>query len=64
MGHPHVPILAGGEQVAMRIVLFTGSLATYDDQFCGLAIDHDNESGLTDERVAKWCAQIKQELEL
>ena len=28
MGHPHVPILAEGEQVAMRIVLFTGSLAT------------------------------------
>ena len=43
---------------------FTGSLATYETQFCGLAIDHDNESGLTDERVEAWCNQIKHELKL
>ena len=43
---------------------FTGSLATYEDKFCGLAIDHDNESGMTDERVEEWCDQIKRELSL
>ena len=41
---------------------FITSLATYEDQFCGLAIDEDNESELTGERVAQWCAQIKKEL--
>jgi len=41
---------------------FVGSLAVYDDQFCGLAIDEDNESELTAARVEKWCAQIKREL--
>ena len=43
---------------------FTGSLATYEDQFCGLAIDNDNESALTMDRLRTWCHQIRNELEL
>ena len=41
---------------------FVGSLAVYDDTFCGLAIDEDNEDHLTHGRIEKWCAQIKREL--
>ena len=41
---------------------FDGSRATYDDEFCGLAIDQDNQAHLTASRVARWSAQIKREL--
>ena len=41
---------------------FSGSLAQYGDQFCGLAIDQDNEAELTSGRIVEWCAQIKREL--
>jgi flavodoxin I len=43
---------------------FDTSLAAYGEQFCGLAIDQDNESELTSERIMAWCAQIKRELEM
>ena len=43
---------------------YYGSLAVYEDQFCGLAIDEDNEPELTDDRIDKWCLQIVQELGL
>lgn len=33
-----------------------------DGKFAGLVIDEDNQSELTDERVEKWVAQIKEEL--
>ncbi|MHA7943927.1 flavodoxin [Formosa sp. 3Alg 14/1] len=42
----------------------TESVATIednDDWFYGLALDHDNESQLTDERLKTWIAQIKSE---
>jgi len=32
-----------------------------EDMFYGLALDHDNESQLTDERVKKWILQVKKE---
>ncbi len=41
---------------------YFGSLAVYDDKFCGLAIDEDNEPELTDDRIDKWCAQVVREL--
>ncbi len=41
---------------------YFGSLAVYGDQFCGLAIDEDNEPELTDARIDKWCAQVMREL--
>lgn len=37
---------------------FEDSLAVVDDHFLGLALDQDNESMLTDERVAGWLASI------
>ncbi len=45
---------------------FTDSIAMIEDKegyFYGLAIDHDNESQLTDERLKKWIQQVKMELE-
>lgn len=33
-----------------------------DGDFVGLVIDEDNQSELTDERVAFWCSQIKNEI--
>ncbi|MDY8135939.1 flavodoxin [Aquimarina sp. 2201CG5-10] len=44
---------------------FTDSVAMIADKegyFYGLAIDHDNESQLTDERLEKWIIQVKSEL--
>lgn len=40
------------------------SLAEYDGQFCGLALDQDNEADLTPERLDQWCRQIKRELKI
>ncbi|HAR79394.1 MAG TPA: flavodoxin [Succinivibrionaceae bacterium] len=42
---------------------FTSPLPLLDhDHFVGLAIDEDNQSDLTDERVKKWCALIRKDL--
>ncbi|MEW7278711.1 flavodoxin [Aquimarina sp. 2201CG1-2-11] len=44
---------------------FTDSVAAIEDKegyFYGLAIDHDNESQLTDKRLEKWITQVKSEL--
>ena len=41
---------------------FDESRAIIDGKFIGLPIDEDNESDLTDERLAKWVAMIKDEL--
>ncbi len=42
---------------------FEESVALDDDgMFCGLAIDVDNQEDLTEERIKKWVAQIKEEL--
>jgi len=32
------------------------------EQFCGLALDEDSESDMTDDRLAKWAEQLKQEI--
>jgi len=41
---------------------FSESSAVIDDQFVGLVIDEDNQSELTDERIAAWCDTIKESL--
>jgi flavodoxin I len=40
---------------------FSESKAVKNGKFVGLAIDEDNQSDLTDERVKTWVAQIKKE---
>ncbi len=40
------------------------SKALIDGKFCGLCVDEDTEPELTEERVERWCAQLRQELEL
>ena len=40
---------------------FEESKSVVDGKFLGLVIDEDNQSNLTDERVAKWVAQLKSE---
>jgi flavodoxin I len=40
------------------------SKAVKDGKFVGLALDEDNQSDLTDERVKKWVAQLKSEFGL
>ncbi|MGD1942187.1 MAG: flavodoxin FldA [Leptolyngbyaceae cyanobacterium] len=37
----------------------TDSKAIRDGKFCGLALDDDNESDKTEERINTWCGQIK-----
>jgi len=41
---------------------FTESKAVRDGKSVGLALDEDNQSELTDERIKAWVAQLKQEL--
>ncbi len=38
------------------------SKAEVDGKFVGLPLDEDNQSDLTDERIEKWVAQLKEEL--
>ncbi|MEL6321921.1 MAG: flavodoxin FldA [Cyanobacteria bacterium J06626_14] len=42
----------------------TESKAIRGDKFCGLALDEDNESDKTEERIQEWCSQIKSEMSL
>jgi flavodoxin I len=41
---------------------FSDSKALCDGKFVGLALDEDNQSDLTEERIKAWVAQLKQEL--
>ena len=41
---------------------FDESKSVIGDMFCGLAIDEDSESDLTDDRLSKWAEQLKQEI--
>ena len=43
---------------------FTASEALRDGKFCGLALDDDNQSELTEDRVNAWVAQLKTEFGL
>jgi flavodoxin long chain len=42
---------------------FTDSKGAHDGKFYGLALDEDNEPELTEERVQKWVALLKKEME-
>jgi flavodoxin I len=43
---------------------FNESKAVRNGKFCGLALDEDNQSDLTDERIQAWVAQLKTEFGL
>ncbi len=43
---------------------FDQSEAIKDGKFVGLALDQDNQSGLSDERLSQWLAQIAPDFEL
>lgn len=43
---------------------FERSKALRNDRWCGLVIDLENQSELTDKRIADWCRQIKGEFGL
>ena len=40
---------------------FSSSAAVVDGHFAGLVLDDNNQSELTDSRIADWCEQLKQE---
>ncbi len=42
---------------------YESSRAEREDQFMGLAIDFENQSKMTDERINKWVEQLKKELD-
>ena len=58
----------GGETVGYTSIEgydFSESKAVRNEnQFCGLAIDEDNQSDLTEERVIAWVEQLKKEFKL
>lgn len=41
---------------------FDSSVAEVNGRFVGLPIDEDNESNLTDQRIADWTAKVKSEI--
>ena len=41
---------------------FNESKSIVGNNFCGLALDEDSESDLTDDRLTKWATQLKQEM--
>ncbi len=41
---------------------FSASAAVRNGMFVGLALDEDNQSGQTTERIVKWAAQLKNEM--
>ncbi len=41
---------------------FEESKSLIGDKFCGLPLDEDSESDLTDDRLDKWAAQLKKEM--
>ncbi len=41
---------------------FDSSKSVVDGKFVGLALDQDNQDDLTDERIEKWCEDIKGEM--
>ena len=43
---------------------FTESKAVKNGKFVGLALDEDNQSELTDQRIKAWTTQLKQELRI
>lgn len=40
---------------------FESSKALRDNQFCGLALDFENQSSKNKKRIADWCEQLKKE---
>jgi flavodoxin I len=40
---------------------FESSKAKRGNQFCGLALDFENQVGMNKERIAAWCEQLKKE---
>lgn len=46
---------------SMEEYTFNQSKALRGHQFCGLVIDIENQSKLTDKRVKEWCEQLKKE---
>ncbi len=43
---------------------FDESKSTVGDKFCGLPLDEDSESDMTDERLTKWVGQLKSEMSI
>lgn len=42
--------------------IFDSSRAVVDDMFVGLALDEDNQSELSKDRIASWCENIKEQI--
>lgn len=51
-----------GNHVDASEYSYDESIACRNGEFCGLPIDEDNESSLTDARVSKWVEQLKSEV--
>ena len=48
--------------VAKSKYTFEESKSVVGDKFCGLPLDEDSESDMTDERLSSWCNQLKTEM--
>ncbi len=48
--------------VSTKEYTFDESKSVVGDYFCGLPLDEDSESDMTDSRISQWANQLKQEL--
>lgn len=70
MGYLHAQVLARGASLcgywpsAGYEFEASKALTPEGDRFVGLALDEENEFDLTDERIERWCRQIREEFGL
>jgi len=70
MGYLHAQVLARGASLcgywpcAGYEFEASKALTPEGDHFVGLALDEENEFDLTDERIERWCRQIREEFGL
>ena len=48
--------------VSTKEYTFDESKSAIGDEFCGLPLDEDSESDMTDSRISQWAQQLKQEM--
>lgn len=67
MGHIYEAINGKGATIIGAVDTdgydFSSSIAVVNDEFVGLALDEDNQSDLTDERINAWVGQLKEKFQ-
>lgn len=67
MGHVYEAVNGKGATIIGAVDTdgydYSSSIAVVDDEFVGLALDEDNQSDLTDERISAWVGKLKEKFQ-